>query len=332
MILTVTLNPCLDKSLFVPRNVPIETLRPGRVVDLAGGKGVNVARALAGLGEPAEALLPLGGHPGAETADLARHEGLQPIVVPISGRTRIALTIREESTGSYWHYLEPGPEWDEADSDRLRQAYYAAVARSELVAISGSLPCAGAETVLAWMVETGRALGRRVAVDSHGAGLRAGLAARPWLVKPNREELAAFLDSALDDPDAAWKAVRELADAGAAVVLLSAGSGPLLASWEGEEWEALPPPVELVNALGSGDSLLAGVLAAVRRGLPPAEALRWGVACGAANAAVWDPGGIRRDEVARLAPGVIVRRATAARQSRRPSPLSAGASPAFDPN
>jgi fructose-1-phosphate kinase PfkB-like protein len=182
------------------------------------------------------------------------------------------------------------------------------------------------------MVETGRALGRRVAVDSHGAGLRAGLAARPWLVKPNREELAAFLDSALDDPDAAWKAVREVADAGAAVVLLSAGSGPLLASWEGEEWEALPPPVELVNALGSGDSLLAGVLAAVRRGLPPAEALRWGVACGAANAAVWDPGGIRRDEVARLAPGVIVRRATAARQSRRPSPLSAGASPAFDPN
>src|SRR5437879_13867813 len=111
MILTVTLNPCLDKSLFVPRNVPIETLRPGRVVDLAGGKGVNVSRALAGLGEPALALIPLGGHPGAETADLARQEGLEILVVPIDGRTRTALTIREARTGQCWHYREPGPPW-----------------------------------------------------------------------------------------------------------------------------------------------------------------------------------------------------------------------------
>ena len=79
MILTVTLNPCLDKSLFVERNVPIETLRAARAVDLAGGKGVNVARALAGLGEPALALLPLGGPPGAETAELARREGRLPL-------------------------------------------------------------------------------------------------------------------------------------------------------------------------------------------------------------------------------------------------------------
>jgi 1-phosphofructokinase family hexose kinase len=332
MILTVTLNPCLDKSFFVPRNVPVETLRPERVVDLAGGKGVNVARALAGLGETAEALVPLGGHPGAEMADLARQEGLHPIVVPISGRTRIALTIREESTGSCWHYLEPGPEWDEADSERLRQAYQAAVARCELVVLSGSLPCATAASMLTWMVETARAHGRRAVVDSHGAGLRAGLAARPWLVKPNYEELAAFLDRPLDEPAAAWQAVRELASAGIAVVLLSAGPGPLLASWDGEEWEALPPHVELVNALGSGDSLVAGVVAAVRQGLPPPEALRWGVACGAANAAVWDPGGIRREAVARLAPLVTVRRVAAASRFLPPPLLPTGTSPAFDPH
>src|SRR5205823_302469 len=135
-----------------------------RAVDLAGGKGVNVARALAGLGEPALALLPLGGPPGAETADLARREGLAPIVVPIAGRTRTALTIREESTGSYWHYLEPGPEWDPADSERLRQAYQTAVERCELVAISGSLPGAPAEPPRApdpcWPPGSGRS-GRR---------------------------------------------------------------------------------------------------------------------------------------------------------------------------
>src|SRR3989442_793702 len=108
MILTVTLNPCVDKSLFVERHVPVETLGLGRLIDLAGGKGVSVARALAGLGEPAVALMPLGGHPGAETAGLARQEGLEIIAVPIEGRTRTALTIREERSGQYWHYLEPG--------------------------------------------------------------------------------------------------------------------------------------------------------------------------------------------------------------------------------
>src|SRR5437764_10012999 len=120
MILTVTLNPCLDKSLFVERNVPTESLRPARVLDLAGGKGVNVARALNALAEPNRALLPVGGCPGADTADLGRREGLDLITVPISGRTRTAVTIREESTGVLWHYLEPGPDLSEEDRERLR--------------------------------------------------------------------------------------------------------------------------------------------------------------------------------------------------------------------
>jgi 1-phosphofructokinase family hexose kinase len=307
MVLTVTLNPCVDKSLFVDRNVPTETLRPARVIDLAGGKGVNVARALAGLGEPVVAFMPLGGHPGAETAALARQEGLETIAVPIEGRTRTALTIREERTGQYWHYLEPGPDWTAADADRIREAFRAAAACSELIVISGSLPCPAAEPVMTWMVETGRALGRRVAVDSHGAGLRLGLTARPWLVKPNREELGALLGLPLDSHEAAWPAVREVVAMGVPVVLLSAGGGPLLASWEGAEWEVTPARVPEVNALGSGDSLVAGVVSSVRQGRPPEEALRWGVACGSANAAVWDPGRLCRAGVERLAAQVIVR-------------------------
>jgi tagatose 6-phosphate kinase len=304
MILTVTLNPCLDKSLFVEQNVPIETLRPAKVIDLAGGKGVNVARALTGLGEPAIALMPLGGSPGSETAELALREGLEPLVVPISGRTRTALTIREENTGAYWHYLEPGPDWEEADVQRVRSAFAEASARCELVAICGSLPSPAAEPLVAWMIETARAHGCRVALDSHGAGLKHGLLSQPWLIKPNREELSAALDRPLDTESQAWRAVRDLAATGIPVVLLSAGAGPLLASWEGEEWEALAPDVPVVNTLGCGDSLVAGVLSAFRRGLPPPDILRFGIACGAANAAVWDPGRICLAQVEALLPGV----------------------------
>jgi tagatose 6-phosphate kinase len=307
MILTVTLNACLDKSLFVESNIPTATLRPQRVVELAGGKGVNVARALLALGEPALTLMPLGGSPGADAADLARREGLEPIVIPLRGRSRTALTVQETSTGAYWHYVEPGPIWSEAEVEAVQSAFHGAAARAELIAICGSLPCPAAEPLVAWMIETGRSLGCRVALDSHGAGLRLGLPARPWLIKPNREELSAALGRPLDDEAAAWSAVRALA-VDIPVVLLSAGEAPLITSWEGLEWEVHAPPVVTVNALGCGDSLVAGVLSAARRGLQPDEALRWGVACGAANAAVWDPGGINRSDVERLLPLVRLTR------------------------
>jgi tagatose 6-phosphate kinase len=308
MILTVTLNPCLDKSLFIHQNIPTATLRPQRVIDLAGGKGVNVARALHALGEPALVLIPLGGHSGAETAALARREGLEPIVVPLRGRTRTAITIQEESTGEYWHYLEPGPDWEDAEAQAVRDAFQEAVTHCELIAICGSIACSAAGPLVPWMIETARSLGRRVALDSHGSGLKVGLAARPWLVKPNREELSDVLGCSLEDNVGAWRAVRDLAATGIEVVLLSAGPSPLLASWEGDEWEVHAPQVPTVNALGSGDALVAGVLSAVQRGAPPAAALRWGVACGAANAAVWDPGGIQRAEVERLLPDVRLTR------------------------
>ena len=104
----------------------------------------------------------------------------------------------------------------------------------------------------------------------------------------------------------AWKAIREIAGLGVSVVLLSVGPALLLALWEGEEYEVAPPTIHEVNALGSGDSLLAGVLSGLKWG--PAEALRWGVACGAANAAVWDPGGFQRADVETLLPSVEIKR------------------------
>ena len=103
MFLTVTLNPALDKTLQVDHNAPRETLRATRRIDLAGGKGVNVARALLALGAKARALMPLGGHPGAQVADLARAEGMEVVAVPVAGVTRAAITIRVPGSRQYWH-------------------------------------------------------------------------------------------------------------------------------------------------------------------------------------------------------------------------------------
>lgn len=310
MVLTVTLNPCLDKSLLIPRNAPRETIRASQVRTIAGGKGVNVSRALVALGEPVRTLMPLGGPTGAWTAQLAREEGLNPVVVPIRGETRLALTLREEGTGRVWHYLEPGPGLDAGEVAALQTCYHEALEGAKVAVLSGSVPQPELASLLVWLIETAQAAGVRAAVDTHGAGLAAALSARPWLVKPNEEELSAALKQPLATPEARREALSRLHAAGIEAVVLSRGAAGAVALWGAEWWEAEPPAVTEVNALGSGDAMVAGIVHAALGGAKPGKALALGVACGAANAAVWDPGGVTREAVEALLPLVRLRRGT----------------------
>jgi 1-phosphofructokinase family hexose kinase len=304
VILTVTLNPCLDKSLWIDRNRPRDSIRATAVRDLAGGKGVNVSRALLRLGASVRTLMPLGGEAGDWVAALAREEGLEPLVVPIAGGTRCALTIQEEETGRTWHYLEPGPEITEAEVMALKSCYHESMTSAEMVVISGSLPRPELADLLAWMIEKARDAGVPAIVDTHGAGLTTAIRARPWLIKPNDEELAAALGESLATPEAQWRALQRLRDTGIERVVLSLGAAGARVHWGEERWEVTPPPVGLVNDLGSGDAMVAGIAWSILNGATPGEAIAWGVACGAANAAVWDPGGITKDAVTRLLPEV----------------------------
>lgn len=308
MVLTVTLNPCLDKSLFIPRNAPVETIRATEVRTIAGGKGVNVSRALAALGVPARTLMPLGGDAGRWTARLAQEEGLRPMVVPIRGETRTALTLQETDTGTVWHYLEPGPALLEEEVAALRSCYHEALEGTAVVVLSGSLPKPELAPLVPWLIGEARAAGARVVADTHGPALKAALGARPWLVKPNDEELAEALDEPLGSADDHWAALARVRAAGIEAAVLSLGAAGMRARWGEARWEARPPAVPEVNALGSGDAMVAGIVAAVLQGAGPEEALRWGVACGAANAAVWGPGAITRAAVAALLPAVEIER------------------------
>jgi fructose-1-phosphate kinase PfkB-like protein len=174
------------------------------------------------------------------------------------------------------------------------------------VIVSGSLPRPELAGLIAWMAARAREADVPVIVDSHGPGLTAALAARPWMLKPNREELAAALGDPLTTAEAQWRALQRLREAGIEVIVLSLGGEGARAHWGDERWEARPPTVVEVNALGSGDSMVAGIAHAWRRGLTPREALVWGMACGAANAAVWDPGGFTPAAVEKLLPRVEI--------------------------
>jgi 1-phosphofructokinase family hexose kinase len=309
VFLTVTLNPALDKTIRVTRNAPQETLRAREAYDIAGGKGLNAARALLALGGKARALAPLGGHPGAYLADLARAEGIEVAAVPVAGRTRTAVTVWDDETGNYWHYLEPGPVFTNEEIEGIRQGFAAAMEGCHTVIISGSLPCSEAAPAVPWMVRTAREAGLRVALDSFGPLLRPALEAGPWLAKPNVEEMSATLGEELDTEPARWRALERLAQWGVEMAILSMGAEGALALAGGERLRINPPPVVEVSDLGAGDSMVAGICRAAELGYNHRECLAWGAACGAANAAVWDPGQISRAEVERLLPLVSIERA-----------------------
>lgn len=306
MFLTVTLNPALDKTLRVARNAPQVTVRAAESVDIAGGKGVNVARALIALGGRARALMPLGGHPGRHVADLARAEGIEVAAVPIEGQTRMALTVDDAATRQYWHYLEPGPGLSDREISQLREGFLWALDGCHTVALSGSAPCPAAAPLVAWMVRAARERGLRVALDSFGGGLQPAMEAGPWLAKPNQEEWEATTGEALRDDADRLAALERMAAWGIEMAVLSAGPEGAFAQARGERYRVFPPPVLEVSDLGGGDSMVAGLCWAAAQGLGLRECLAWGAACGAANAAVWNPGAITREAVLRLLPQVRV--------------------------
>lgn len=306
MFLTVTLNPALDKTLCVDRNAPQETLRARRVMDLAGGKGVNVARALRGLGSEVTALLPLGGHPGAHLAELARAEGIRVEEVPLAGQTRTAVTIQVGATGQYWHYLEPGPELTPAEQEAVLAALRRCLEAAHTVIVSGSLPCAAAAGLPGRLLAEARAREKRTALDSFGPGQLSALTAGDWLVKPNLQELEATLGEPLATGSARWAALERLSRAGTTMALLSLGAEGALAVAGGRRYRVRPPRVTEVNDLGGGDSMVAGICWAAAAGYTLPECLAWGTACGAANAEVWDPGALDRARVEALLPFVSI--------------------------
>lgn len=309
MILTVTLNPALDKTLEVTDNPPLATIRATRVMEMAGGKGINVARAAVRMGCEARCLAPLGGRSGQAVADLANAEGLELLAVELTGNTRSAITVRDRSSDRYWHYLEPGPEWSEAETATLRETFARSIRSAVRAVLSGSLPSTGAEETAAWMVSTAQELKRPIALDSFGPWALQSLQGGLWLTKPNLEEWVRTTGMAVDTPAQQRAAVSRMLEWGVGIAVLSAGAAGAWVGCESGVYRVHPPRVTEVNDLGGGDAMVAGFCVAASRRLGAEDAIRLAAACGAANAEVWDPCGIDATRVDQLVREVRLERA-----------------------
>ena len=301
-ILTLTLNPALDLTVRLARLEPGEVNRSETLITHAAGKGVNVAQVLADLGHELTVGGFLGeGNPQAFEALIAQR-GFTDAFVRVPGETRSNIKIAEHD-GRVTDINAPGPEVSAQAQNALLEKLARIATGFDAVVVAGSLPRGVSPQWFQALIEQLKSLGLKVALDTSGEALRAGLKAGPWMVKPNTEELAQALDNATD-------AIHQLHQQGVEHVVVSDGAAGV--SWysSGASLQATPPKVTVASTVGAGDSLLAGMLHGLLRDEAPERTLRRATAI-AAMAVTQIGFGISDDaQLARLESGVAVRTLT----------------------
>jgi 1-phosphofructokinase len=278
MIVTLTPNPSVDRTVFVDDVVLGSVNRSSRSRSEPSGKGVNVALALHAHDIPVRAVVTAGGSVGAQLQQMLSSAGLDTVVVPISGEIRSNISLTQPD-GSVTKINEAGPQLSPDEGDRLVAAVTEQVPGAGWLVCAGSLP-AGVST--GWyreIVEIGHSYGVPVAVDTSGDALTESLSAAPDLIKPNVHELAELTGRALDTLGDVIDAAQEVRRRGARTVLASlGGDGAILVDDAGAVWGHAPVD-KVVSTVGAGDAMLAGFLSSPHgRSEALATALQWGAA------------------------------------------------------
>jgi 6-phosphofructokinase 2 len=300
-IATLTMNPAIDKSSAVAQVVAEWKLRCDPPLYEPGGGGINVSRAIRKLGGESLALYTTGGLSGEMLASLVDGEGLKHQAITISGLTRESLTILEKSTGQQYRFGMPGPTLGEAEWRRCLEVISELLPQVDYLVASGRLPPGVPANFYGQLAKLAREYNTRLIVDTSGEALRLAVEEGVFLIKPNLREFAELTGQELVDELQEERLARELVSSrqSEAVVVSLGAAGVLVASAEGAE-RVRAPLVPIKSKVGAGDSTVAGIVLALARGQSWREAVRFGVAAGAA--AVMTPGTelCRREDVERL--------------------------------
>ena len=285
MFLCINANAAIDKTLIVPGFTLDRIQRPERVVLLAGGKGINVARGLQTLGETAVVSGWAGGFAGQFIAAGLADEGIHAEFCWCEFKSRTCLSIIDPQGDTLTELYENGEAVPAPKIDELKTIFARLVTGAEFVTLSGSLSPGVPMDFYADLLQMAHAAGVPAALDCSGPALRQGLErGLPALIKPNRAEFQTLAAGPLRGLAEFSAAARQIAARYNTLVVLSLGAEGALAVQSGQAWHARPPHIQAASAVGSGDTLLAGVVQGLARGAPLPDALRQGVAAGTANA------------------------------------------------
>jgi 6-phosphofructokinase 2 len=305
-IVTMTLNPAIDKNSSVDHVVAERKLycKPPRFEP--GGGGVNVARAIKKLGGESLLLYPAGGLTGDRLKDLLDEEGLVHRPLPIDGLIRESLVILEESTGQQYRFGMPGPELQKKEWEPFLQELSGLDPTPDYLVASGSLPPGVPADFYAQAARVGKKRGARTIIDASGEALEQALKEGVYLIKPNVREFRELVGEEIKEESQIKTEAQKMVKSGRceALAISLGAAGALIVSEDFAE-HILPPTVPIVSKVGAGDSMVAGIVLSLARGKSLRESILFGVAAG--TAAVMTPGTelCRREDAERLYESMI---------------------------
>jgi 1-phosphofructokinase family hexose kinase len=310
VIVTVTMNASVDRTLTVPNFQRGQRHRATRGLTLAGGKGINIARALKQLDVPVVATGLAGGRAGRRIVEELTSEAILNDFVRIAEESRSTTAVVDPTAGTFTEINEWGPHVEPDELDILRAKLHYLSRAADLVVFAGSLPRGIADDFYGEMIRDLNRRGVSSVLDTEGEPLRLGLEAEPFLVSPNEREAEALVGQEFRDQQDYVQALDEIADGGARNVLITQETGCFALMRETRSLRRLRATLQRLqplSAVGAGDVLLAAFLAAHAEGRTPEEALRFAVATGAASTLEIGPGRFDPRQVGGLIAGIEVK-------------------------
>ncbi len=308
MIATITLNPSLDRTVIVDGLKVNESNRWTSVHHYAGGKGIDVSRAIHEMGGQTIAYGFIGGDEGRTLEVKLDEEGVPFSFTPIEQETRVNFIIADTRASQQTIINAPGPHISKRELERFLKKLRGIYPSPELMVASGSVPPGVPFDIYYTIVQEAEGRRVRTILDSAGQWLEEGIKAKPYLIKPNIREAEELLKTELSTEEAITKAVLNLIEMGVEIAVISRGKDGIIAAAKDGVFKAVPPPVKVRSAVGAGDCTIAGLALKLAWGEPLIEACRLAVAMG--TAAVLTPGTelAHRADVGKLLPQIKVSR------------------------
>jgi len=298
MILSVTPNPCVDKTIFIDRLEVGGRIRSEKYTCVAGGKGNNVSRAVRAMGHSARPMVIVGGHTGAHVLEmLQQQDRLKPVPVWVEDFTRTVTTVLEEEPHRQTAFFEPGSHVTPEEYEQVVETFRKVVNHAKVVTFNGTVPHKDIDGLYADLLPIAKDAGVVTIVDTYGPEFAKVMPNKPYMIKPNQQEAEKHLGRPLDTMDARIAAVREFRSEGIELVVMSLGHEGTLVAASGKILHVLPPTIDEVNPVGSGDALVAGYAIGLQENYTIRDTAALGAAMGTANAMSWDIGHFTKEEV-----------------------------------
>jgi 6-phosphofructokinase 2 len=310
IIATITLNPSLDRYITV-QGLEVEKVNRWTSTRIyAGGKGIDVSRAIHEMGGKTIAYGFVGGPAGRTVEILLDEEGVPFSFTPIQRETRSNFIITDIKNSQQTMIDAPGPHISKSEFERFRRKMRRIRPSPDLIVASGSVPPGIPDDVYYTIITEAKNFGIRTILDSDSQWLAEGIKAKPYLIKPNVPETEGLLNRELPTEEAIIKAALDLVNMGIEIVVISRGENGIIAASKEEILKAVSPPVKVKSTVGAGDCTVAGLALKLANDEPLPEACRLAVAIG--TAAVLSPGTelAHRADVKRLLPQIQIEKIT----------------------